>query len=217
MQTHATLTENNEYEEEKQGPRTPYPCSDEFVNPEQKGTKAAAHYVFDNVPGKGGCAVVRLKLTPSRASKDESLTDEGLFDDTIEERRGEADEFYYGLAGSGITDDFKQIMRQALAGMLWSKQFYQFIQKPWIEGDPAQPPPPPERKWVRNRVSNVAVYINPSNCMIGMASHAHRRHLVHARQMGIPFLCSVGLSFPLHTPRNGRSRLCKATAQAPSP
>lgn len=138
--------------EEEQGPRTPFPMEDEFVNPEKKGTKAAAHYIFENVPGNGGCAVVRLKLTPNKPQKDDSLEDEGLFDDTIEERRREADEFYNNLGGTGIADDFKQIMRQALAGMLWTKQFYQFIQKPWIEGDAAQPPPPPERKWIRNRV-----------------------------------------------------------------
>ena len=39
-----------------------------------------------------------------------------------------------------------------MGGMLWTKQFYQFIQTDWLKGDPAQPPPPPERKWVRNKV-----------------------------------------------------------------
>ncbi|KAH8119223.1 Six-hairpin glycosidase-like protein [Phellopilus nigrolimitatus] len=138
-------------EDEEQGPHTPFPTEQVFVNPEKKGTKSAAHYIFENVPGNGGCAVVRLKLTPNKPNKDESLADEGLFDDSIEERREEANEFYHILAGSGITDDFKQIMRQALGGMLWTKQFYQFDQKTWMEGDPAQPPPPPERKWIRNR------------------------------------------------------------------
>lgn len=146
-------------EEQEYGPRTPYVCDvEDFVNPEKKGTKSAAHYVFEDVPGKGGCAVVRLKLTPNKVSKDESLQDEGLFDDTIEERRQEADEFYHNLGGSGISDDFKQIMRQALGGMLWTKQYYQFIQKQWIEGDPAQPPPPPERKWIRNRVNHFNLF-----------------------------------------------------------
>lgn len=152
IHTHTAYNTGNE--EEEQGPRTPYSCDlEDFVNPSKKGTKSAAHYHFKDVPGNGGCAVVRLKLTPNKPQKDESLDDEGLFDDAIEERRQEADEFYHNLAGNGITDDFKQIMRQALGGMLWTKQYYQFIQKQWIEGDPAQPPPPPERKWVRNRVS----------------------------------------------------------------
>ena len=97
--------------------------------------------------------VVRLKLTPNKPNNDQTLVDDALFDDVIEERRKEADEFYDQLAGHGISDDFKQIMRQALGGMLWTKQYYQFIQKPWIEGDSAQPPPPQERKWIRNKVS----------------------------------------------------------------
>ncbi len=136
----------------EEGPCTPFPASSSFVNPEQKGTKSAAHYVFRDVPGNGGCAVVRLKLTPSRIGKDPTLEDEILFDDAIEERRQEADEFYNSFALGPITDDLKQIMRQALGGMLWTKQFYRFIQKEWLEGDPAQPAPPPERKGVRNWV-----------------------------------------------------------------
>ena len=148
----ATACEDEESLE--QGPHTPFPEdeSSAFVNTNKKGTKAAAHYVFDNVPGNGGCAVVRLKLTPSKPNQDATLEDEVLFDDCIEERREEANEFYHQLGGNGISDDFKQIMRQALGGMLWTKQFYQFIQDQWINGDPAQPPPPPERKYIRNRV-----------------------------------------------------------------
>ncbi|EPQ57444.1 hypothetical protein GLOTRDRAFT_58806 [Gloeophyllum trabeum ATCC 11539] len=141
----------DDVEEEEQGPRTPFPSDPSFVNPEKKGTKSGAHYVFENVPGKGGCAVVRLKLTPQTPAKDPSIEDEGLFDDTIEERREETNEFYNALVLGPISDDLRQIMRQAFSGMLWTKQFYQFIQKEWIEGDPAQPPPPPERKYVRNR------------------------------------------------------------------
>lgn len=137
---------------EEEGPRTPFPQTPSFVNPAQRGTKSAAHYVFENVPPRGGCAVVRLKLTPRTPKHDPSIQDEGLFDDTIEERREEANEFYAGLVMGPISDDLRQIMRQALGGMLWSKQFYQFHQKEWLEGDPAQPPPPPERKYVRNKV-----------------------------------------------------------------
>lgn len=136
----------------EEGPCTPFPPLPTFVNPEKKGTKAAAHYTFNDVPGHGGCAIVRLKLTPSRFGKDATLEDEVLFDDAIEERRQEADEFYGSLVLGPISDDLKQIMRQALGGMLWTKQYYRFIQKDWIEGDPAQPKPPPERKFVRNRV-----------------------------------------------------------------
>lgn len=127
------------------------PATPIFVNPEKVGTKSAAHYTFRDVPGHGGCAVVRLKLTPLASSKDPSILDEGHFDDAVEARREEADEFYNGLVQGPVSDDLRQVMRQALAGMLWTKQYYKFIQKEWIEGDPAQPSPPPERKFVRNR------------------------------------------------------------------
>lgn len=124
-----------------------------FVNPENKGTKAGAHYTFANVPGNGGCAVVRLKLTKKTADQDSSIQDEEAFDATVEERRADADEFYSRFNSGALSDDLRNIMRQALSGMLWTKQFYMFIQKEWIEGDPGQPPPPPERKGIRNQVS----------------------------------------------------------------
>jgi hypothetical protein len=143
-------------EEVEYGPRTPFPAEDSFVNPARKGTKAAANYVFTDVPGKGGCAVVRLKLTPKAPNRDPTIEDEALFDDVVEARREEADEFYSSLILGPISDDLKQIMRQGMAGMLWTKQYYEFIQKPWSEGDPAQPPPPPERKYVRNRVCPIS-------------------------------------------------------------
>ena len=58
---------------------TPSLIAQDFVNPEKVGTKSAAHYIFHDVPGHGGCAVVRLKLTPLSPSKDPSIEDEGLF------------------------------------------------------------------------------------------------------------------------------------------
>ena len=156
--TNGTASHSDDEGEPQQGPRTPFPAENDYVNPEKKGTKAAAYYKFENVPGNGGCAVIRLKLTPKKPKDDATLTDEGFFDDMLEERRKECTEFYDNLAGHGISDDFKQIMRQALAGMMWTKQFYQFIHKPWIEGDNAQPPPPWERKFVRNRVCGFSLF-----------------------------------------------------------
>ncbi|KAG1771823.1 Six-hairpin glycosidase-like protein [Suillus occidentalis] len=129
----------------------PLPQESPFVSSDKCGTKSAAHYIFRDVPGRGGCAVVRLKLTPLSPNKDRSLEDEGAFDDVVEERREEANEFYSSLLFGPISDDLKQVMRQALGGMLWTKQFYYFVQKEWIEGDPAQPPPPPGRQHIRNK------------------------------------------------------------------
>ncbi|ODN78976.1 hypothetical protein L202_04489 [Cryptococcus amylolentus CBS 6039] len=123
----------------------------QFVNPDKEGTKAAAHYFFKDVPANGGCVVVRLKMTPNTPEEDPTILDEELFDENLEDRRVDADEFYGRIAKGGISDDLRNIMRQALSGMLWTKQYYQYIQKEWMDGDPGQPPPPPERKWVRNK------------------------------------------------------------------
>jgi hypothetical protein len=73
-------------------------------------------------------------------------------------------------------------MRQALGGMLWTKQHYQFIQKEWLSGDPLQPPPPPERKHIRNKVSEVTSF-NDSMVKLatGLATYARGRYPFHAR------------------------------------
>lgn len=141
-------SENSDKLEE--GPCTSFPSGPSFVNPNKTGTKSAAHCVFKDVPGQGGCSAVRLKLTPLSLHKDLSLEDESIFDDAVKAHCQEANEFYSSLMFGPMSDDFKQIMRQALGGMLWTKQYYKFIQKEWLEGDPAQPPPPPERKFIRN-------------------------------------------------------------------
>ncbi|TKY89593.1 hypothetical protein EX895_001378 [Sporisorium graminicola] len=143
-------------EEEVEEDETYYEEPDEskpprdYVNPNKEGTKAGAHYVFRQVPPFGGCAVVRMKLTPKTPSQDPAIDDDEQFDNTVEARRSEADEFYAKLVSGPMSDDMKNVMRQALAGMLWNKQFYMFVQPEWLRGDPGQPPPPPERKRIRN-------------------------------------------------------------------
>jgi hypothetical protein len=138
--TPTNASEADEAEHEQEDTR-------QFVNPEKKGTKVGAHYVFRDVPANGGCAVVRLKLTNKTAEEDPAIQ-------VVEERRMDSDEFYSRFNSGALSDDLRNIMRQALSGMMWSKQFYMFIQKDWIEGDPGQPAPPPERKWIRNRVGS---------------------------------------------------------------
>lgn len=175
-------THDNSSDEEEQGPRTPFPYDSTFVNPAQKGTKSGAHYTFKDVPPNGGCAVVRLKLTPILPSDDDpTLDDEGLFDEVIEDRREEADEFYNSLTMGAVTDDLKQIMRQALGGMLWTKQHYKFIQKEWLNGDPLQPPPPSERKYVRNRVGEIILSrYSTLTPFTGLATYARHRYSFYA-------------------------------------
>jgi hypothetical protein len=105
------------------------------VNPEASGTKAAAHYRLD-VPA-GGSVVLRLRLAdrpPSAAAVDATP-----FDAIIEQRRGEADAFYAGITPRGLSADHALVMRQALAGMLWSKQHYFFDLEAWLAGHGASP------------------------------------------------------------------------------
>ncbi|PYS84823.1 MAG: glucosidase [Acidobacteria bacterium] len=119
----------------------------EAVNPEGRGTKAAARYVLTIPPG--GERVVRLRFTEEPPSSvDEAFG--GDFERTFEARRREADEFYASVIPAHLSEDARGVMRQAFAGLLWSKQFYHYVVKQWLDGDPALPPPPPERKHGRN-------------------------------------------------------------------
>jgi hypothetical protein len=117
------------------------------VNPAQAGTKAAARYVLTLAPG--GEAVVRLRFAEEPPSSvDVSFGED--FERTFEARRLEADEFYETVIPRHLSEDAKGVMRQSLAGLLWSKQFYHYVVKQWLDGDPAMPPPPPERRRGRN-------------------------------------------------------------------
>jgi hypothetical protein len=120
----------------------------ELVNPNRVGTKAAAHYQFTIPPGES--RTIRLRLTkidnPGKESSD-PLDD---FDATFAARAAEADEFYAMVSPSCLSEEHCAVQRQALAGMLWSKQFYHYIIEQWLEGDPGQPSPPPERLNGRN-------------------------------------------------------------------
>ncbi len=116
------------------------------VNPDDCGTKAAAHCAR-TVPA-GGSTVLRLRLSPSAPAGAEGLN--GSFDAEIAQRRAEADEFYQSIIPAGIAPDRQNVMRQALGGLLWSKQFYHYDLNRWLKGDPAGPEPPPERLTGRN-------------------------------------------------------------------
>ncbi|KAH7356941.1 Six-hairpin glycosidase-like protein [Rhexocercosporidium sp. MPI-PUGE-AT-0058] len=118
------------------------------INPKRTGTKAAAWFSFNEGGGvaPGECAVVRFRIS----KKYEDYVDEELFDDIMEKRKEEADEFYHRISPLPMSEDLRNIQRQAFAGMMWTKQFYHFIWDQWANGDPSQPPPPPERKAIRN-------------------------------------------------------------------
>ncbi|MEW6320365.1 MAG: glucosidase [Acidobacteriota bacterium] len=118
------------------------------VNPERRGTKGAAH-VRVEIPA-GGAARLRLRLTDRDAASLAGAPFGDAFSRTFDLRRREADEFYATLEPASGTDDARQVMRQAFAGLLWSKQFYHYVVQDWIDGDEAQPPPPADRR-PRNR------------------------------------------------------------------
>lgn len=115
------------------------------VNPDRVGTKASAHYPL--VIGPGQTAVVRLRLAPPGPTP--ALPFE-RFDEVLAVRIAEADDFYATVTPEGLSADAKNVMRQGFAGMLWSKQFYHYVVRDWLEGDPGHPPPAAERKRGRN-------------------------------------------------------------------
>ena len=109
------------------------------VNSARIGTKAAAVYRVDVPPQESRTIRLRLKqITKS----DKSLHAFANFDELFTKRAREADEFYAALSPTGLSKEHYEFQRQALAGMLWSKQFYHYIVEQWLEGDPASPPPP---------------------------------------------------------------------------
>jgi Glycosyl hydrolase family 63 C-terminal domain len=114
------------------------------VNPERKGTKVAAHYKLSIAAGSS--ASIRLRLAVKAPAK--PFAD---FDSVMMRRRDEADAFYSDLQREIPDADARLVQRQALAGMIWSKQFFYFDVPEWINGDPAQPAPPAGRKHGRNR------------------------------------------------------------------
>jgi hypothetical protein len=127
------------------------------VNPDAVGTKVAAHYVLDIAPG--GTETIRLRLSHKAHGRPFAGVDE-----TFAARREEADDLYASL-GAGLTDEERRVQRQALAGLLWSKQFYHYEIARWLDGDPGHPQPPASRKRGRNtawhHLNNVDVISMP--------------------------------------------------------
>jgi Glycosyl hydrolase family 63 C-terminal domain len=105
------------------------------VNPKGEGTKAAVHYSLE-VPG-GGDRTVRLRLREAAPRKGADAFED--FDAVLETRRREADEFYASVIPSSLNGDAANVMRQALGGMMWTKQFYNFDLDIWLGEHGADP------------------------------------------------------------------------------
>ncbi|MFT3936073.1 MAG: glucosidase [Chitinophagaceae bacterium] len=117
--------------------------NDKAVNIYQQGTKAAINY--DVVVKAGESYTIRLRL--EAVNNMHPFND---FDNIFAGRLQETNDFYNDLQQEIKSEDEKNVQRQAFAGMLWSKQFFYYNVREWLNGDPAQPPPPSQRKWGRN-------------------------------------------------------------------
>jgi hypothetical protein len=115
----------------------------EAVNPSKAGTKAAAHYHLE-VPA-GGSKVVRLRLSAKPPADPFEA-----FDQTFASRLADADEFYARITPNSLSEDERRVHRQALAGMLWSKQYYYFDLDKWLEEHEAHPLTSTTRRNIRN-------------------------------------------------------------------
>ena len=109
------------------------------VRAARNGTKACGLYTVDVEPGMP--FEIRLRLSPDTAAVD--------FNSVFLARIAEADQFY-SFSPPALSPDARMVQRQAFAGMLWSKQFYNYAVDEWLDGDPGQPPPPAARKRGRN-------------------------------------------------------------------
>ncbi|HTV41032.1 MAG TPA: hypothetical protein VMF08_10675 [Candidatus Sulfotelmatobacter sp.] len=120
------------------------------VNPDRTGTKVAAHYRLNVPPGK--CETVRLRLTPAAPGRDGDVFGK-RFDQILHTRHKEADEFYASVIPESLDADSANVMRQALAGMMWTKQYFYYDVHRWLEergSDPYLPSgkvPPRNGQW----------------------------------------------------------------------
>ena len=118
------------------------------INSTLNGTKAAAHYKLTLAPGE--TTTIKLRLTDLEIPPANGDPCNGKFESIFKERIEEANEFYSAVIPDHLSDDAKNVMRQALGGLLWSKQYYYYDLGSWLKGDPAGPEPPAKRLNGRN-------------------------------------------------------------------
>jgi len=117
------------------------------VRSDGRGTKAAFRYRFEIPAGEE--VVLSLRLSADSIRPDDFFGAD--FDETFAQRVAEANAFYDKKTPGQATDDERRVIRQAYAGLLWSKQFYHYSVQDWLEGDSTQPPVSPKRSAVRNQ------------------------------------------------------------------
>lgn len=125
----------------------------EAVNPAKIGTKAAAHYLLKIASGESQTVQLRLSSIPNANNNGLYFSHSKPFDNfasIFANRQKEADEFYQNLTPYPLNKELQNIQRQALAGMLWNKQYYNYDINLWLKGDAVTEPISPERKKGRN-------------------------------------------------------------------
>src|SRR5262249_12876791 len=121
------------------------------VNPERTGTKASAHYSVTIAPETSYTLRFALlhQIHQNHVTKSPLVRQE--FEQLFKDCQYDADEFYREIIPQNLSPDSRNVMRQAFAGLLWSKQFYNYDVRAWLSGDPAQAAPAPQRRQGRNR------------------------------------------------------------------
>jgi hypothetical protein len=122
------------------------------VNPEGCGTKAAAHYTLTLEPGKSALIELRLSAAAADTAADTAIEAPfgAAYRRVFQDRMDDANDFYATVTPRELSIDGRAVMRQAFAGLLWSKQYYHYVVRDWLRGDPVFPPPPAERLQGRN-------------------------------------------------------------------
>ena len=122
------------------------------VNPQRRGTKAALHYRLTVPAGQSVTVRLRLALTaPPPANTPAPELDLGAgHEEVCAARRAEADAYFAAVVGAGVSPQQAAVVRAAVAGLMWGKQFYHIDVARWLDGDPASDPPPPHRAFGRN-------------------------------------------------------------------
>jgi hypothetical protein len=118
----------------------------EAVNPSGTGTKFSPYLVLAIDAGRS--ETIRLRLSAKSEAPAEAFIG---FDDILQRRKQESDEFYDSKIPARIREGGRTVARQGYGGLLWSKQFYHYVVRQWLSGDSAQPPPDSQRKQGRNR------------------------------------------------------------------
>ena len=163
------------------------------INPDRVGTKAAVYYWL-SVPARGEVSMHLRLTTEGPKALPSPFAD---VDSIFATRLAEADEFYASLTPRNLGEDGARVIRQALAGMLWSKQFYNYDLDIWLDEHGSNP--------MRGGGSSLAQQ--------RLVPHGERPRHLDARQVGVPVVRGLGPRLPLHRAGHGRRRLRQAAAR----